>query len=913
MSRYRPRGISVAVAAACASLMASSLTGQEVALQGEDGPPQDYIRYVPLSYPRLVRQTGASEEFHLYGDPTDSSYVDEHPRNGIDDRRDVLLQDLGDRFAPILVQNTTAFPMDFKRFLIEPSADSVNEHTPGQELFPLILDTWDVAAPAGTPPDEARLGRESLDFARVGDPPCTDTPESRRTQMGAFDYGLGEGNDDCRLLNLLDRFDPASPSSERLRTMTVGSDHEIFEVLYFDFPGYDEKTWKEAYENPPREVPNQYVGYQRTYAHPLILEVRPDPAGGESARRFQLAIQYWFFYPWNDGGNNHEGDWEHINVIIAPRDRVDEPLSEHDLKAILQDESRFSRTDDPRELVIQRVEFYFHHKVMVLDYAHPNAYQPRDRWEAEVDSLVQNRVGEKWFWERVRNLAYWDDAETKINTQAVGYIGADNKGTDQLLSSPGGKNRDSHGTYPLPGLYKNVGPLGASEEIEAQFDHREFFAKRSAGAGSRGGIWSGVLGPRSESHGRPVDLSWPDSVFESKAAVLESLDLQTQRRSSPVLIVPDWERVAQLVREEPATRREWAWLVLPIRWGYPAAESPAAGIIAHAETGNLSVVGPAFNSGWNRLGASAGYEEYSPHKFPALFALSWQDNFENELGYLNLTGPTLTYLPPFDFLWRLVAAPLRIAFGNKQQTYFPSNEVPFRLLGLSGGVSWQYMPDEFSLLFYDEALGVALVDELLALDPEALDAPVTPRVDNATSWAATVSFFIGRRFASENTLRHQRSSVGALYSLNGGATPYQMEGDLNFWEWAGVFRYNLLVESVQPFLKLGYGWSWYRLENITANGGSFAVSQSEWVRQPSLFPPQNLLPNTWQLGAGLEVLAIRNVASIPSGIDLGARIEYGLFLHSLGLRLSNDLSRLSADLDTNVARHSVILQITVSF
>jgi hypothetical protein len=29
-----------------------------------------------------------------------------------------------------------------------------------------------------------------------------------------------------------------------------------------------------------------------------------------------LAIQYWSFYPWNKFGNNHEGDWEHVNVVV---------------------------------------------------------------------------------------------------------------------------------------------------------------------------------------------------------------------------------------------------------------------------------------------------------------------------------------------------------------------------------------------------------------------------------------------------------------------------------------------------------------------------------------------------------------------------------------------------------------------
>ena len=30
----------------------------------------------------------------------------------------------------------------------------------------------------------------------------------------------------------------------------------------------------------------------------------------------EIVVQYWFFYPFNDSGNRHEGDWEHINVVL---------------------------------------------------------------------------------------------------------------------------------------------------------------------------------------------------------------------------------------------------------------------------------------------------------------------------------------------------------------------------------------------------------------------------------------------------------------------------------------------------------------------------------------------------------------------------------------------------------------------
>jgi hypothetical protein len=37
-----------------------------------------------------------------------------------------------------------------------------------------------------------------------------------------------------------------------------------------------------------------------------------------------LGIQYWFYYPYNEWINHHEGDWEHINVIVRGPSRVSE-------------------------------------------------------------------------------------------------------------------------------------------------------------------------------------------------------------------------------------------------------------------------------------------------------------------------------------------------------------------------------------------------------------------------------------------------------------------------------------------------------------------------------------------------------------------------------------------------------------
>jgi len=176
------------------------------------------------------------------------------------------------------------------------------------------------------------------------------------------------------------------------------------------------------------------------------------------------------------------------------------------------------------------VEYYFHHNVFLIDYTTPNVYQPRAAWAAEVGRMRPERLGEEWVWAQIRDRAYMDAAETRVNTHPLVYIGGDNKGLDQILALPGGTNRDSHASYPLPGLYKDIGPTGASEEITHGVDFHELIADSTRGALDR-------------------------VVRFDDPAKIE--------------LVPDWEPIWPLALSDPDVRREWSWLVLPIQWGIP--------------------------------------------------------------------------------------------------------------------------------------------------------------------------------------------------------------------------------------------------------------------------------------------------------------------------------------------------------
>jgi hypothetical protein len=277
---------------------------------------------------------------------------------------------------------------------------------------------------------------------------------------------------------------------------------------------------------------------------------------------------------------------------VSPLSRVTGVLSAAEVENLLS-EARPLDGDDP--LVIRRAEYYFHQEVYLMDFSRPNAYTSRADWEREIEGLGERVENERWIWERIRQRAWRDEGETRINTHPIGWIGGDGLGLAQLTAPPGGKDEDSHGTYPYRGQYRNVGPTAAGERVTHGFDFKAYLS------GER------PLPPRVKDYARPERIE----------------------------VVPDWERIAGLVYEDPEVRRDWAWMLLPIRFGYPAMESPGAGIIAHADTGNLAVFGPTYNPGWNRLGDCDTFSLYEPHKLSWAIPLGVIDNFQAKAGFLN--------------------------------------------------------------------------------------------------------------------------------------------------------------------------------------------------------------------------------------------------------------------------------------
>jgi hypothetical protein len=92
-----------------------------------------------------------------------------------------------------------------------------------------------------------------------------------------------------------------------------------------DAPGDDRPdphriTWRQRWDalvgNDPRQParPGARAYRPTQYAH-LFWYNRAEGL---------LGIQYWFFYPFNEWINRHEGDWEHVNVILKGARTLDD-------------------------------------------------------------------------------------------------------------------------------------------------------------------------------------------------------------------------------------------------------------------------------------------------------------------------------------------------------------------------------------------------------------------------------------------------------------------------------------------------------------------------------------------------------------------------------------------------------------
>ena len=189
---------------------------------------------------------------------------------------------------------------------------------------------------------------------------------------------------------LLRELDPDSLVALTENALRYESDPTTLVAWYFDWPGESVSDWWRIY-GEYRTGPDSARWAQPTvYAHPFL-----DPTG-------RVTIQYWYFYPFNDYIGNHEGDWEHINVVVTP-DRS----------------------------AVEEVHYYFHARSLAL---------PQGKFLPEIVDGTHPVV---YVGGRMYNVL---DYPIRL------FAGEHNEG--------------SHGSYPYPGEWESAAGLGSPESVQ---------------------------------------------------------------------------------------------------------------------------------------------------------------------------------------------------------------------------------------------------------------------------------------------------------------------------------------------------------------------------------------------------------------------------------------------------------------
>jgi hypothetical protein len=743
---------------------------------------RSYYNYLP-QMPKILSQTAASDALKIFGDATKASYVDAD-FNGIDDQRQVQLLRIADAFSPILRRNNFSFPRNFKSVL-------------GKEDV-LWVETYSAG----------KLQR------------------SQTVKLGwSGDRGADAIASDTFMRNVLRDVDPTKPD---LR-YNIADDYSD-RVMFVDYPGFDPKSWRAAYSDAKQDEAT-------IYSHFFIHE----DTAAVGAARYYIVLQEWFFYPFDDAANNHEGDWEHMNVLLTSRaaavgEAAGRMTSPEVTEVLEGSESQVN------SLAIAFVDYYFHENVFTLPYL--TAYRDSTGSSASGLWIARHSVwrAPMYVQETVRaRLGAFDGV---LATHPIAYIGGNNKGPDELFSLiprfGNGYNRNGHGTYAFPGTWQSVGAIASTEEIAG--DAVPFLDSARVG--------------RSELAQRIRDPKF----------------ISFARKN--IVLVPDWERVNGLFESNQGARADWGWLILPMRWGYPVASSPGGGALAHTDVGNISPEGPAFQPTWNRIGSAAGWRQYEPEALSVMLAPTtpW-DKLKSGWGILNLPVALFGFLPGWNVvttqLMPWASAALQTVGAPPARTFRPVND-NLRFSSMTAGINYQFGGGNYALM--------------LPNDSESATVSSRRAQSSNSTGRYGLQVYYGPKLSIENTMAFSKHTITAAYLNEDGDDIGHASGTIKAWNLTSGFRYDITKQpsrDIHLFLRGGWGWTWYTVSNTIANGVARPDVKSGYP--PTVLPTRRWWPNSWNTGLGAEYFAPKK-SWLLTQVGYGVRAELSAQRHRLGAR-----------------------------
>ena len=109
--------------------------------------------------------------------------------------------------------------------------------------------------------------------------------------------------------------------------MTKGEFYKI--QAHFNYPGETAEEWNNTYFGTGEQVehhPFFPLSYYEGENHPNTAYVHIYPTTHLNYSGTLTVIQYHYFYPYNHWWNNHEGDWQRIDVVVSSRDPDDNTI-----------------------------------------------------------------------------------------------------------------------------------------------------------------------------------------------------------------------------------------------------------------------------------------------------------------------------------------------------------------------------------------------------------------------------------------------------------------------------------------------------------------------------------------------------------------------------------------------------------
>jgi hypothetical protein len=435
----------------------------------------------------------------------------------------------------------------------------------------------------------------------------------------------------------------------------------------------------------------------------------------------------------------------------------------------------------------------------------------------------------------------------RLATHPIGYIGGNNKGPDELAQLlprfTRSYNRTSGATYPFAGTWQTIGPLGATESV-----------------------WGRVMP-------RLAERATPDSGG-SELTDVRGRSYLTYRRAD-IVLMPDWERLLPLVKNDPVVAREWAWLLLPIRWGYPATKSPGAGVMSNVDLGNLSPFGPAFKLSWNVVGADRDHVDYGLRalRTPMSPRVPWSI-LQGGWGILNVPL-VLSQIYPFYNMAGAHLSPISLRLAGGVGVYFPKTFVAApleRIASVGMGVSRQFGGDGFARAMLPLAQHHDTAFALLRSEDGLRDERIS--TEPMTAPRFLLDLHMGKGFFLENSLTRGSASIryAAVNRTNGADVV--LDGTLQLTQLTGGLRRPLPGKrspNQQLFGRLGTGWTWYKINDVSIRGARVGEA-GKGGYAPTILPSRRSWPNSVYTGAAYEYFSPRS-KWIAKRLGYGFRID----------------------------------------